>query len=77
MDDSKTGWYGIAIGIGPDEIDLLIERLIFIKNKRDQHFHISSDYEGEGGIGDVEIYLMEENQKNNMFITGYDIAPNR
>ncbi len=77
MDDFKTGWYGIAIGIKPDEIDMLIGRLISIKNKSNQHFHITSDYEGEGGIGDIEIYLSDENRKSNMFITGYDIAPNK
>jgi hypothetical protein len=77
MEDFTTGWYGVTIGIRNDEIDMLIERLNFMKNEKEQHFHITSNYEGEGGIGDIEIYLIEEDQKSNMFITGYAIIPNR
>jgi hypothetical protein len=76
IEDFKTGWYGIALGIRADEIDVLIERLKLIK-KEQQHFHIASDYEGEGGIGDIEIYLLQEDERNNMAITSPAITPTR
>jgi len=76
IENFKTGWHGITIGIKHDEIDILIERLNLIKNKPEQHFHISSNYVGDGGIGDIEIYILPEDQNSNMFITGPLIEPN-
>lgn len=76
IENYKTGWYGISIGIGPNEIDLLINQLTRLKKDPDQHFHITSNYEEEGGIGDIEFYIQDE-EKSNMAITGTAISPNR
>lgn len=75
IDDWKNGWYGIGIGLESKEIDTLIELLKMIKNDPEQHFHISSTYKGNGGVGDIEIYTKEEKQKNNMSLTGKALGP--
>jgi hypothetical protein len=75
MEDWKTGWYGISIGLNSQEIDGLIELLQMIKGDPEQHFHLSSDFEGNGGVGDIEIYLKEENQKDNMALLSKAIEP--
>ena len=72
---SNNGWIGISLGIRRDEIDTLVARLLALKEKPDQHFHVSSTYEGETGIGDIEIYLQDE-EVSNMSLLGFAIAPN-
>lgn len=74
--DFKTGWYELSIYLKGNDIDVLVERLIQLKNNRDQHFHITSDYEGLGGIGDIE-FNAQEGQIDNMTISGFAIPPNR
>ncbi len=75
IEDWKNGWYGIGIGLEPKEIDSLIELLQMIKKDPEQHFHLSSKYEGDGGVGDIEIYIKEEKQKNNMGLLGKALGP--
>ena len=57
LEDWRNGWYGVYLGISPEEIDGLIERLEMLKTEPDQHFHLSSTYQGEGGLGDITIYV--------------------
>jgi len=76
IEDFKTGWFGIGIGLKSDEIDQLIELLKMIKADPEQHFHISSpDYTGDGGVGDIEIYIQNESQKDNVTFFGKALAP--
>ncbi len=49
----KNGWYGVALEVTSDEVDQLIELLKQIKADPEQLFHLSSDYKGAGGIGDL------------------------
>jgi len=74
IDDWKNGWSGISIGIDPDEIDHFSEFLKMIKEDPNQHFHISSDYKGTGGVGDIEIFIRSENEKHNMSLSGRAVA---
>ncbi|MCI5227695.1 MAG: hypothetical protein D3918_13810 [Candidatus Electrothrix sp. AX2] len=76
IEDFKTGWYGINISIRKHEIDVLIKQLKQLKQNKQQHFHISSDYEGDGGLGDVE-FSIQEDVPDNMSISGFAISPNR
>lgn len=76
LEDFRTGWYGINISLRDDEIDVIIEHLKNLKKDNSQHFHIASDYEGDGGIGDIEISV-KDNGQNNMSIAGLAISPNR
>jgi len=76
LEDFKTGWYGISISLRKNEIDVLIENLEQLKRDEDQHFHISSDYKGEGGVGDIEFSIHKEGADNMQF-WGMAISPNR
>lgn len=76
LEDFKTGWYGIGIGLREKEIDILIEQLIRLKADKKQHFHISSEFEGDGGVGDMEFYIHED-EKDNMYITDFAISINK
>jgi len=75
IEDWENGWYGIGIGLEPEEIDTLIDLLNIIKNDHEQHFHLSSEYEGEGGVGDIEIYVKDQKKKNNMSLLGKALGP--
>lgn len=67
LDDFNTGWYGVAISLRNEEIDILIERLNRLKQDSTQHFHLSSDYEGDGGVGDIE-FSVQIDETDNMSI---------
>ena len=71
LEDFKTGWYGLTLGINSHEIDELILALKNLK-KGKGHFHLSSNYEGKGGIGDIELYYMTERKESNMVL---DMSP--
>ena len=65
IEDFKTGWYGLTIGLKKNEINQLISALKALQ-KKDNHFHIRGDYNGPGGVGDIEFYIQDENQQNNL-----------
>jgi len=75
LEDWKNDFFGIELGLSLNEIDELIELLQMIKADDEQHFHISSDYKGKGGIGDIVISQRYEGQKDNIFILGKALAP--
>ena len=58
IEDFKTGWFGLLVGITDAEIPVLIERLNRLQQSR-SHFHLRSDFTGSGGVGDVEFFLAE------------------
>jgi hypothetical protein len=58
LEDFKTGWFGLQIGIIDAEIPVLVERLQELQKSRG-HFHIRSDFSGSGGVGDVELFWSE------------------
>jgi hypothetical protein len=65
IEDFNTGWFGLVIGIKNSEIDQLINTLKEMKESNG-HFHLRSDYDGSGGVGDIEFYSQDEKEKNNM-----------
>ncbi|MDM8000562.1 MAG: hypothetical protein QUS33_11355 [Dehalococcoidia bacterium] len=76
LEDFKTRWYGIAIYLRKEEIDLLIDRLAELRRAKDKHFHTSGDSKPEGGIADMEFNL-QEGEQDDMFFTGFAIPPTR
>jgi hypothetical protein len=66
IEDFKTGWFGISIGMTPQDINRLIKRLESLKQHPKNHFHIFSDCEGDGGVADIEIYLQGADQADNV-----------
>ena len=75
LEDWKNGWSGVSIGVAKEEIERLIELLQMLRTDPEQHFHISSDYKGSGGIGNIEIYVKPPEQLNNMNLSGGALAP--
>lgn len=78
IEDFKTGWFGISIGIKGPEIDLFIDALNDLKRGDGGHFHIRSNYEGQAGGGDIEIYMQDESASDNAVLDPSEpIEPNR
>jgi hypothetical protein len=75
LEDWKNGWYGIQLGISGSEIDRVIELLKMLKEEPDQHFHFTSDYKGNGGIGDITVYVQTQDEIDNMETMGKALAP--
>ncbi|OFZ45770.1 MAG: hypothetical protein A2381_15085 [Bdellovibrionales bacterium RIFOXYB1_FULL_37_110] len=76
LEELDSGWAEVSIGLKKEEIDILINNLKMLKEDITQHFHCSSDYERDKGLGHIEFYLDEEN-RNNMKITSLMIEPTR
>ena len=75
LNDWKNGWFGLSLGIATEEIDRLIGSLQQLKTDPTQHFHISSNYEGTGGLGDIEVCVKQESEIDNVFLSSMALAP--
>ena len=75
IEDWKNGWAGVRVALSLGEIDVFIQRLTMLKNDPEQHFHISSDNKGSGGVGDIEIYVKGPNDTDNMFLSSRAMQP--
>lgn len=75
LEDWKNGWFGVELGLKKEEIPRVIALLQMIQEDTDQHFHLSSDYKGSGGIGDIMIYVQLPEEISNMESTGKALAP--
>ena len=75
IENWNNGWYGISLGLSVSEIDRLIGLLTKLRGDPEQHFHISSDYSGTGGIGDIELYVAEAGSSCNLQLSGLAVAP--
>lgn len=75
LNDWKNGWFGIELSLNSVEIEQLIDALKMLQTDSDQHFHISSDYVGSGGIGDIEISVSQSDSVNNLHIGSEALGP--
>ncbi|HNC23473.1 MAG TPA: hypothetical protein PLU52_04640 [Opitutaceae bacterium] len=75
LNDWKNGWFGIELSLKPDEIDQVISLLQLLKRDPDQHFHLSSDGKGAGGVGDIEVSVQAPSKPSNMITMGEAIPP--
>lgn len=75
LSDWKNDWFGIELSLKREEIDRVISQLQMLKEEPDQHFHLSSDYKGTGGVGDIEISVQADDEPSNMRTMGKAIAP--
>ena len=71
----NNGWYGVRLELSVVEIDRLIELLTIIRNDTEQHFHMTNDYAGSGGLGDIEVSVAEAISISNMSVSGLALAP--
>ncbi len=74
IENWNNGWYGVRLELSVAEIDRLIGLLTNIRNAPEQHFHMSSDYAGSGGLGDIEVSVSETNSIGNMSVSGLAMA---
>lgn len=75
LNDWKNGWFGVELSLKKEEIDRVISLLQMLKQESDQHFHLSSDGKGSGGVGDIEISVQSPDEPSNMMTFGKAIAP--
>ena len=75
LEDWKNGWFGLELGISKIEIDELVRLLTMLKRDDQQHFHLSSDYKGGGGVGDITVYVKTPDESDNMEIMGRALGP--
>lgn len=67
LEDFKTGWFGLQVGLKAQEIDQIIDLLKQVKNRELDHFHARSDFnDPREGIGDIEFYLAGNDAKHNL-----------
>ncbi|MCM8813162.1 MAG: hypothetical protein NC924_04410 [Candidatus Omnitrophica bacterium] len=70
LEDFKTGWYGLSIGLKKADIEKLISMLSLLLEKKDQHFHlVSADPQQNSGVYDIEIYYDNDNSPDTMSIS--------
>jgi len=74
LQDWKNGWFGVELGLKKEEIPRVIALLQMIEEDSDQHFHLSSDYKGSGGLGDIMIYVQPPEGISNMESIGKALA---
>lgn len=65
LEDFKTGWYGVSLALTRSDIDRLIDALTTLKSTKG-HFHLRSDFQGSGGIGDVEVSIQSDHEDSNL-----------
>ena len=72
IEDFKTGWYGVNIGLDETDIDKLIEFLQELKKDNSYHFHLfSTAFDSEkGGVADIQFSWKSESEISNMEIGG-------
>lgn len=75
LENWNNGWYGLHLSLRPAEIQHLIELLGQLMQDPEQHFHISANYSGAGGIGDIEICAASASETDNMHLSGLAISP--
>ena len=65
----ESGWVGLSIALGVDEIDLLLQRLTQLKAGELCHFHLrSADFQCDFGVADIEITTIGDRELNKMMI---------
>jgi hypothetical protein len=74
LEDWKNNWFGLSLELRPQEIDRLIVLLQELKADTEQHFHLSSDYKAEGGLGDIEVSVNLNAKPDNLFMSSVALA---
>jgi len=75
VEDLSNSMINIELGLSPDEIDLLISRLAMLKREPDQHFHVSSNFDGSCRVGDLSFYIKQPDDPDDILIFGKAVFP--
>lgn len=68
IEDFKTGWYGVSLGLREAELDDFIQNLQGLRSHGSGHFHARSTFAADGGIADIEFYLVAEECRDDMIL---------
>lgn len=60
LNDFGSGWTGPDLGLSYQEIEELIQCLKKLQQGEVDHLHFRNDFQGSGGLADVEIYIDSE-----------------
>ena len=66
LQDWKTGWYGIWFGLKKSEARKMRELLGKLLDGELDHIHFRGDFDGDGGIGDVEFGLIGDEEGDDL-----------
>ena len=75
LEDWKNGWHGLHLGLSLKEIERLIQLLKALQANPNQHFHASGSHEGPGGLGDIEVYVKDASEPDNLSFSSLALAP--
>ena len=75
LENWNNGWFGVRLAMRPREIRHLIGLLNKLLDDPDQHFHMTSNYAGESGLGDIELSVASDENLDNMKISGLAMGP--
>jgi hypothetical protein len=75
LNDWKNGWFGLELAMSPEEIEGLIVLLQDLLADPDQHFHISSEYEGTSGLGDILLSVKTPEEPDDIYIFSKSMLP--
>jgi hypothetical protein len=70
----SDGKVGLSIGLGKDELSVLVSRLQELINNPEQHFHIAHIGSAVSDVGDIEVYVKESEAQDNMRISGHALG---
>lgn len=75
LEDWKNNWFGLSLALNPQEIDRLIALLQKLRADPEEHFHITSDYKADSGLGDIEVSVKTDSTPDNLFLSSIALAP--
>lgn len=75
LEDWKNGWFGVGLGLAPAEVDAFIAHLQKLKADPEQHFHITREHKGAGGVGDIEVFVDPAAVAGNMRLSSLALVP--
>jgi len=71
----ESGWHSLTWGMSTSEAKHLIANLRILIDHPAGHFHLSSDWEGAPGVGDIEVFIDDSHGAGPMKITSLAIDP--
>nr|WP_319490255.1 hypothetical protein [uncultured Desulfobacter sp.] len=75
LNDFKTGWYSLEMGLSEKDIDELINSLIELKRRKSHLQIVCSDK--TPALENLEIYWAEDSEKTNSIFAGFPIEPTK
>lgn len=75
LEDWHNGWYEVEVCLRSDEIDEFIDRLRMVQADPEQHFHLNSDFSGDGGVGKLTFCQQGPDEAGNAALSSRAYVP--